>query len=816
MILGQTNPSVRTPLLSALLAGSLAVVVGGLVLMGWALDISSLESILPGRVSVKPNTAIALILAGIALLLPSIPAPAPGPETRPDGHRLAALGSGIGRICGLLAGLFGFLTLCEYVFHWNPGFDQWLFAEPAGTVGTSHPGRMAPESAACFIFLATASMTGLRKKPWASAVSIVSGLLVTVLALASLLTYMTPSLGPFGWAGQTIMAAPAAVAIAALGLAVLSINLKASYSSWALSRAATAVFGIGMGLSVIIGIDASRSVVQMNETNRWVTHTEQVLRTTSAIRAAVAQAQNHTRGYLLTGDEWILEARLGAVADGNREVESLERLVADSPLQQARMPRLKARVTEALQWFQSVIDANRAGLTESTRRRMVEKGQDFMDSFLETLQEIEGEERVLLQQRARESAKLAQSTYVIVVSGSLASVALFLGALGKLNRIEVERGRERLVSDHLAAIVEFSGDAIIGKDLNGIITSWNKGAENLFGYTAGEIVGASVTRLIPAERQREEDSILGRIQRGEKVDHFETVRQGKDGRLIDVSITTSPIRDGAGHVVGASKMARDITERKRAQEALRELNAGLEKRVRDRTAELEASNKELEAFSYSVSHDLRAPLRAIDGFSLALLEDYAGKLDETAQGFLRRIRVGSQRMAELIDDLLNLSRITRAEMRRNSVDLTAMAEEIVAELRLAHPERQVGLVVAPGLAASADAPMLRVVLNNLLGNAWKFTGRCAQARIEVGEREQDGQRVFFVRDNGAGFDMAYVGKLFGAFQRLHSVQEFEGTGIGLALVQRIIHRHGGRVWAEGAVEKGATFYFTIGNERTDS
>jgi len=239
------------------------------------------------------------------------------------------------------------------------------------------------------------------------------------------------------------------------------------------------------------------------------------------------------------------------------------------------------------------------------------------------------------------------------------------------------------------------------------------------------------------------------------------------------------------------------------------LNADLERRVIERTARLEALNRELEAFSYSVSHDLRAPLRSIDGFSQSLLEDYAGRLDDTGRDYLCRVRAASQRMAQLIDDLLNLSRITRAEIYREEVDLSALARSIVAELQKSQPERPVEFTIAPGLAAEGDARLLRIALENLLNNAWKFTSKHPAARIEFGAMEQEGQTVYFIRDDGAGFDMAYADKLFGAFQRLHTASEFPGTGIGLATVQRIIHRHGGCVWARGEVERGATFYFTL-------
>ncbi|MGH7823284.1 MAG: sensor histidine kinase, partial [Candidatus Binatia bacterium] len=226
-------------------------------------------------------------------------------------------------------------------------------------------------------------------------------------------------------------------------------------------------------------------------------------------------------------------------------------------------------------------------------------------------------------------------------------------------------------------------------------------------------------------------------------------------------------------------------------------------------AQLEAANKELEAFSYSVSHDLRAPLRSIDGFSQALLEDYGDRFDSQAKSYLERVRAATRRMAQLIDDLLNLSRVARSEIRREPVDLSAMVQTVLVELQRREPDRQVECLVPPGMVAEGDARLLRLVLENLLANAWKFTSKKPHARIELGMTKQNGRPAYFVRDNGAGFDMAYASKLFGAFQRLHGAGDFPGTGVGLATVQRIVHRHGGRVWAEAAEGEGATFWFVL-------
>jgi light-regulated signal transduction histidine kinase (bacteriophytochrome) len=227
------------------------------------------------------------------------------------------------------------------------------------------------------------------------------------------------------------------------------------------------------------------------------------------------------------------------------------------------------------------------------------------------------------------------------------------------------------------------------------------------------------------------------------------------------------------------------------------------------SAELKRTNKELEAFSYSVSHDLRTPLRAIDGFSHALAEEYGDKLDEEGKEYLRRVRAGCTRMGQLIDDILALSRVIRQQMKSEAVDLASLARSVAETLAQADPDRKVDVKTCERLPVRGDAGLLRIALENLLGNAWKFTRKKPDARIEFGSLEKDGERVFFVKDNGAGFDMAYVDKLFGAFQRLHDAKDFPGTGIGLATVHRIIQRHGGRIWAEGKMEEGSSFYFTI-------
>jgi light-regulated signal transduction histidine kinase (bacteriophytochrome) len=293
------------------------------------------------------------------------------------------------------------------------------------------------------------------------------------------------------------------------------------------------------------------------------------------------------------------------------------------------------------------------------------------------------------------------------------------------------------------------------------------------------------------------------------VRHFETVRVGKDGRALDVSVTVSAIKDRSGKIVGASKVLRDMTEKRRAEEALRKLNANLEERVIERTTQLEAANKELEAFSYSVSHDLRAPLRAISGFSKIVLEDHSGALDAEGLRYLHLVEKSARQMGQLIDDLLTFSRTGRHALTVQRVNTAELVNACLTDLQEMQKNRDVTINVGALPDCEADPSLLKQVWLNLLENALKYTRKRDSAVITIGSRQEGGAQSYFVQDNGAGFDMKYAGKLFGVFQRLHLTDDYEGTGVGLALVQRIVQRHGGRVWTEAKLNLGATFHFTL-------
>ena len=397
-----------------------------------------------------------------------------------------------------------------------------------------------------------------------------------------------------------------------------------------------------------------------------------------------------------------------------------------------------------------------------------------------------------------------------------ATIGIFVGVLLVTARAMERVDQQRLVAEEglrrseerYRSLFEGVPLGLLRSAPDGQIDEANPAAARLVGFESLQaLLGMNALDLYmnPQDRDR-----FVRLAKGSDfVTGFQTQLKRIDGELIWARCNSRIVRDLTGRVQHYETSVEDTTSLIRAQDELQELNATLEARVRERTRELDAANRELEAFAYSVSHDLRAPLRAIDGFSQVLLEDYDSKLDEEGRDSLHRVRDASQRMGELIDALLTLSRSTRSALELGPVDLSSIAQSIADRLRGAAPERRVSVTIAPGVVARGDERLLRNVLENLLANAWKYTGKTSAAKIEFGARVENGEVVCQVRDNGAGFDMAFVDKLFTPFQRLHAASEFPGNGVGLASVKRIVARLGGRVWAEAAVGNGASFYFSL-------
>ena len=398
----------------------------------------------------------------------------------------------------------------------------------------------------------------------------------------------------------------------------------------------------------------------------------------------------------------------------------------------------------------------------------------------------------------------AASVPTAVLLVRLVPKALAIPTAGELNAAEEAL---RVSEEKFRTLVDAANDAIITADVTGTIVDFNRAAEKMFARSKAETIGQPLTVLMPRRFHDAYLRGLERCQQGGAADALGKTLE-LQGRRCDG--TEFPLQLSLASWTAKNQrfftgVLRDITERVRVENEIREVNRQME----GRNAELAAVNQELESFSYCVSHDLRAPLRAIDGFSLALLQDAEKKLVPEEKQHLDRIRTATARMTRLIDDMLNLARTARHEMVQQTVDLSRLAQEVVIQLRAADPGRSASVVVAPGLVAEGDPQLLRVLLENLIGNSWKFTSKRTDARIEVGVSEHGHERVFVVRDNGPGFDMKYADRLFGVFQRLHRGTEFPGTGIGLASVQRIVHRHGGRIWAEAVPGEGASFYFVL-------
>jgi PAS domain S-box-containing protein len=467
---------------------------------------------------------------------------------------------------------------------------------------------------------------------------------------------------------------------------------------------------------------------------------------------------------------------------------------------------LATLITAHLAVLKQMVDLGNKNVFRAVgQRTLADQGYETTQNISATFQAMEQSARARLAGQSNVALQHAHLGRVALLEGgALACVVLLLGSISTYWLV-IENGK---MEEKLNGFLESSPDAIVIVNKEGKIVVSNSHTERLLGYTPQELTGQTVAILV-SERYRKvylQQYAVFFANRGDQMTatSLELSAIHKDGREFPIEICMKPLETEQGILVTSA--IRDISQRKQTEQQVNRLHEQLEQRA----AELEAANKELEAFSYSVSHDLRSPLQNIDGFSQVLLEDYADRLDNEGQEHLKHVRSSCQHMGEIIDALLALSKMMRTEMFRQKVDLSGLASQIADHLKATAPERAVEFVITKDLTADADPQLLGVVLENLLNNAWKFTSKQPRARIEVGSLLQsNGEQVFYVRDDGAGFDMVHAQNLFSPFKRLHKASDFQGTGIGLATVQRVIARHGGKIWASAAVDHGATFCFTL-------
>jgi PAS domain S-box-containing protein len=545
---------------------------------------------------------------------------------------------------------------------------------------------------------------------------------------------------------------------------------------------------------------------EFQEAKRAVTNTRDSLEKMGEISVALSEVESSARSFAISGKQSHLNPFYTAAQKVPQQVDELKQLLKNDPSQLDALMKIEPAITEHLKVMKDMVDlGNRKLFRGFGQKDLTNEGNQLMGRIRAAFSDMEDDEHSRLE---REQALMAEKAALLTpnsFTGSILAGAIIFGC--GLSAFASARGR-RKAEDKLDRLLGSMPDALIIVNPDGKIVGSNARAEKLFGYSNRELHGESMALLVPErfrQTQRKHYSAYFARRNGNvPAARLELLGLHKDGREFPVEVNTEPLATENGLVVTSA--IRDITERKRVEQQISNLN----RELADRAIELETANKELEAFSYSVSHDLRSPLQNIDSFSQILIEDYANRLDADGREYVQRLRGSCQHMQDIIDALLALSNMMRSDLRVEPFDLSALAKTVARDLQQKNPDRLVDWVIADGLNAEGDPQLMRVVLENLFGNAWKFTANQPRPRIEFGALPQsDGARTYFVRDNGAGFDMTRATGLFKPFKRFHDQSEFRGTGIGLATVQRVIQRHRGKIWAEGVVDQGATFCFTL-------
>ncbi len=582
-------------------------------------------------------------------------------------------------------------------------------------------------------------------------------------------------------------------------------------------------FVLAVVIIVVIGVLSSLNIQASIETSQLVTHTREVLQQLEDTQITLLDTETNVRGYYISGNEAYLPPYQAAVRLITDRLARLRALTADNPTQLATLDKLDPLIATRLQQLQTTVNIRQsAPLTDASAQAEVQAQltpspvKQTMDDIRSLISTMIAEEDNLLAPRVRAAETSARGTLLTMLLLSSLTVLilivvylLFRRDITGRKRVETALNAERSV---LRTLVDALPDQIFIKQPNGAFLLTNRAFAANLGLTSPEaMLGKTDFEFFPhdmAELYHADDLTV--FKTGTPIINREEPIALKDGRTMIALTTKIPLRGLDGSVERIVGISHDITERKANENHIQALNQSLERR----TEQVEAANKELEAFSYTISHDLRAPLRAIRGFSKIVLDEYSDQIPSEGRRFLKLVDDNARQMSDLIDDLLSFSRLSRQPVNRETINPTELARSVWNDLIAESPDRQVEFVLAEMPGCEADRTLLRQVYTNLLANALKFTSKHENARVEVGSERQDNLDVYFVRDNGAGFNMRYYNKLFGVFQRLHRAEDYEGTGVGLAIIQRIIVRHGGKVWAEGEVDHGATFYFTLTGEET--
>jgi PAS domain S-box-containing protein len=769
-----------------------------------------LKTVRPGFASMQATTALCLVLSGMALW-----------QLRGNAAARWALRTGLA--CASAAAVICLLTLADYLGGWHLDLDIMRVAGSIQAIHHADSGPMSPSSASAMLCsnVALLLLAGLsvRRSRFAAAGSLATVTLLLGLFGAAAYVNIVPVY--YAWGQATGMALHSALAFVLLGWA--GVHLTWIRAGWKWSIGAPVIAGSALGMLVLVGLslESFRSIRSSVDSSRWVDHTQEVRTVISDLNAAYAIALSGERGFVITGQENML-----ALDAGNRRAASsqlrLRELTADNPRQQAQWVKLDALVRQKLDFFSQVVNARRIEGREAAARLIESgRGQSLVDAIYTITRAMDSEEQNLLAQRKLKLATSIERTLFILPAGTLVALALFLGALLHLNAEATERRRVTAAIGEsevrFRSLVRATSQIVWQTDANGQVngplpewqafTGQSDEAVQHLGW-ANALHPDDTLRSL--EAWREAVNAKSMFDVNYRIRSHEGIYRDFHVRGVPVLNPDASVREWVGACSDVTDRLKAEAERKRADAALLQLNAELDQRVVERTSQLEVANRELEAFTYSVSHDLRAPLRGVDSFSRMVIEDYGPQLDDEGRRMLNVVRSESQRMGHLIDDLLAFSRVGRMEMRRQLIDMTNLVQSVIQKLDVAAQRRdQIQILPLPN--AYGDRNLLQQVWVNLLTNALKFSSHKALPLIEIGAVDADGTCVYYVKDNGAGFDPRYVHKLFGVFQRLHTEDEFEGTGVGLALVQRIVQRHGGTVRAEGEVDKGATFYFTLPN-----